>query len=686
MDRKKAAPAPVPPGKAATGKAAKLPAPKTAPALPAAKPQAPKTAQAPALPAATGKAPAPAPAAKPQAPKTAPGKAQTTAPGKAQTTATPAKAAPAAAHVTDLEELKKTDLEELKNKVKKAKLNKEVKESKDVKFKLQTELYMLSNEITELKTEGDKDIFAKDYNLRLDYIINLLETEYNGKVSDDIINLVKGSKSIVKGNEGNDVYKLDNMNKKAYLEYLINNIVYAITLSDVITDECKYVEELFKFRHMKIVKDDGKDISKDIKNEANSAYITLNHIVSIKKQFASDNKVKQFYLKLNNIIFDLEYEVLDNIKKNFKSTENTKELIKQFENKLVKYSNLKNQINITDIEKVAENTYQIYESLYCCLSIYLQICLENKIIEKEKELVLVNEKITKFPGDSSITDILKSFKEGIDKIIIEGKKTKVVLDNLVIIILGKTVESNIYNAIEKYKEFLRIYNKGINFKEIVIKLDSLKDDMIFKTVSEIEEVKDIYEDANEKIKNLLQRDIDKINTKPISNYNVSDFLETIKTIDVLKETANNNATTVIEIMKQQSATKGMKIVFDELLLAIRDNIKKNEELIVGPFNLELSHFELEPRDKRAFEAKIAEEKIFLNKEDEELKKYFDTYQNTINKSLKDQNYSNITDTFHKKLHDIINNKIKRVLDYYFAVNNTIYKINILDMEKKNNCC
>jgi hypothetical protein len=208
---------------------------------------------------------------------------------------------PAAAH--------ETDLEELKNKVKKAKLNKEVKESKDVKFKLQTELYMLSNEITELKTDGDKDIFAKNYNLRLDYIINLLEKEYNGKVSEDIINLVKGSKSIVKDNKGNDVYKLENINKKAYLEYLINNIVYAITLSDVITDECKYVEELFKFRHMKIVEDAGSNISSYIKGEANSAYITLNHIGSIKTQFASnDNNVNKFYFNLNNIIYGLEYD------------------------------------------------------------------------------------------------------------------------------------------------------------------------------------------------------------------------------------------------------------------------------------------------------------------------------------------------------------------------------------------
>ena len=118
----------------------------------AAKPPAkPPAAKPPAKPPAT-KPPAATTAKPPAKQTTTPAKQTTTPPAAAAKEAPPAaaakEAAPAAAHVTDLEALKK--------KVKEAKLNNVVKKSEDVKFKLQTELYMLSNEITELQTTVKK--------------------------------------------------------------------------------------------------------------------------------------------------------------------------------------------------------------------------------------------------------------------------------------------------------------------------------------------------------------------------------------------------------------------------------------------------------------------------------------------------------------------------------------------------
>jgi hypothetical protein len=231
--------------------------------------------------------------------------------------------------------------------------------------------------------------------------------------------------------------------RKTFLFYLINNIIYAITLSKIIDNKdatndeyCSQVVELFKFRFMKL-QDNDDAIRRQIVNK--HKFININLQVDINRYFEKlTDENNDIYIKLNEGIHLLEYDVLNHLQvlgfavkdkiddkqvdiddkqvdiddKQDDIVDKQDGIIDKQDGIIDKYKEAIKAFNTTreilgstgSIEKQKGETYKIYYQLYYCLGIFLENCLEKQIVAAT-EGAAANAEI-----ETQITETLKLYK------------------------------------------------------------------------------------------------------------------------------------------------------------------------------------------------------------------------------------------------------------------------------------
>ena len=251
----------------------------------------------------------------------------------------------------------------------------------------------------------------------------------------------------------------ENSERKTFLFYLINNIIYAITLSKIIDKKdateqeyCSQVVELFKFRFMKL---------QDIKDVLKKQIVDKNKLIDISLQFDIHTYFEKLtklnnniYIKLNNGIHLLEYEVLNQLQSVGFTVQddidgNKDEILDNYKSAKDAFNKTKIKIDSSAdyFEEKKQQTYKIYYQLYYCLGVFLEKCLEKQIDTATKGEA-ANAEI-----DTQITETLKLYKARANAADYDATKAKA----------NDDANATYYTAFEKLQSNEKaLYIKNVN--------------------------------------------------------------------------------------------------------------------------------------------------------------------------------------------------------------------------------